>query len=103
MNNSDAFLSSRTNSILQNDVKQKFTKKKLSLNQNHHEVSKDFLDLGYLHKIGRQINYIPQDTKAEFQGRIHVLPDVGSKVNNRLLKSKGFEMQHSSPAVDSRI
>jgi hypothetical protein len=62
------------------------------LNQNHHEVSEDFLDLGYLHKIGRTVNYLPQDSKAEFSSKHHVLPDVGSfKLNNRFLKSKGFE------------
>jgi hypothetical protein len=54
LNNSSNFLSHRHASILDNDRKALFTKKKMGLNSTAHEVSQEFRDLGYMTKNGRK-------------------------------------------------
>lgn len=54
LNNSSNFLTHQHNSIIDNDRKFMLTKKKMGLNQNAHEVSQEFKDLGYMTKNGRK-------------------------------------------------
>lgn len=73
MNTSDNFHNHRKTSIAENDRKALATRKKMGLNQNAHEVSQEFRDLGYMTKNGRKHEYVAQEGQDNFSYQIRTI------------------------------